>query len=223
MGDFDKARDFVERIRSDDYLKPDASREQREKSLFLQEVSEKKHDDMSGRLYGEVKPWDINLRYAMDEESEEQVDIKQRVAAQMGFKTLESGLDSTFFEKREECLAWWEQQSYDIKRRCLERVITLLGVAKVSTEAVRRYKDIADGNAWQNHHALKEACDIIEKLIVPLDSGVAGAETVVLRLDNERMSRELEKKKSLIKKKNREIKMLRERQVTLLRQLGIDQ
>lgn len=223
MTEFQEAADFVKRIKGDKYLQPDLFREQEEFSLFRKMVEEEKYDDMSGRLYGEAKPWDIELGYAMSEETEEELEIRVRVAKQMGMKTLETGLDSTFFEKRNACMTWWEQQSFDLKKRCLERVIALLGKEKINHAATQKYKEICDGKAWQNHHALNEACKIIEKLMVPLDSGVAGAEVVVLRLENERLEKELTQKKNLLKKKNKELKTLREREAALLQQLGLSE
>jgi hypothetical protein len=206
---FKEAKDFVTRTKTDNYLKPNLFQEQEEFSLFRKMVEEEKYEDMSGRLHGEVKPWDIDLGYAMSEETDEEVEIKRRIGEQMGLRSIESGLDSIFFEKRTACVDWWEQQTYDLKRRCLERLITLLGKEKIDYAATQKYKSIVDGIAWQNHHALKEACDIIEKLIVPLTSGVAGAEVVVLRLENERLEKELSQKKNLLKKKNKELKALR--------------
>jgi len=211
MDPFKEAEDFVTRTKKDNYLKPNLLQEQEEFSLFRKMVEEEKYDDMSGRMYGEVKPWDIELDYAMIEETDEEIEVKQKVAEQMGMRSIETGLDSVFFEKKTACIDWWEQQSYDLKRRCLERLITLLGKEKIDYAAVLKYKSIADGKAWQNHHALKEACGIIEKLIVPLTNGVAGAEVVVLRLENERLEKELSQKKTLLKKKNKELKTLRDR------------
>jgi hypothetical protein len=219
--DFREAADFVNRIKGDKYLQPDLFREQEEFSLFLKMVEEEKYNDMSGRLHGAVKPWDIELGYAMSEETEEELEIRNLVAEQMGMKTIETSLDSTFFEKRNACMYWWMQQSFDLKKRCVERVITLLGKEKIDHAATQKYKEICDGVAWRNHHALKEACEIIEKLLVPLDSGVAGAEIVVLRLENERLEKELTQKKNLVKKKNKELKSLREREAALVQQLGL--
>ena len=223
MTEFRDAADFVDRIKGDKYLQPDLFREQEEFSLFRRMVEEEKCDDMSGRMHGEVKPWDIELDYAMSEETEEELEVKTQVAKQMGLQTLETGLDGTFFDKRNACLTWWEQQSFDLKKRCLERVITLLGKEKINHAATQKYKEICDGVAWQNHHALKEACEIIEKLVVPLDSGVAGAEVVVLRLENERLEKELTQKKNLLNKKNKELRALREREAALVKQLGLSQ
>ena len=211
MDPFKEAEDFVTRTKKDNYLKPNLFQEQEEFSLFRKMVEEEKYDDMSGRIYGEVKPWDIELDYAMSEETDEEIEVKRKVAEQMGMRSIETGLDSIFFEKKTACMDWWEQQSYDLKRRCLERLITLLGKEKIDYAAIQRYKSIVDGRAWQNHHALKEACGIIEKLIVPLTNGVAGAEVVVLRLENERLEKELFQKKNLLKKKNKELKTLRSR------------
>ena len=221
MTEFQEAAEFVDRIKGDKYLQPDLFREQQEFSLFRRMVEKEKCDDLSGRIYGEVKPWDIELGYAVSEETEEELEIRTRVAEQMGMQTIETGLDSTFFEKRDACMTWWEQQSFDLKKRCLERVITLLGKEKINHAATQKYKDICDGLAWQNHHALREACEIIEKLLVPLDSGLASAEVVVLRLENERLDKELTQKKNLLKKKNKELKTLREREAALVRQLGL--
>jgi len=220
MDYFKEAAEFVSRIKSDNYLEPNRFREQEEFSLFRKMVEEEKFDDLSGRMYGEVKPWDIELGYAMSEESEEEVEIKYQVAEQMGFRSIESGLDSTFFAKRNACMEWWEQQTFDLKRRCLERVITLLGKEMINHAATQKYKSIVDGCAMRNSGALKEACGFIEKLIVPLNGGVAGAEVVVLRFEKDRLEKELAQKKNLLKKKNMELKMLREREKALLRQLG---
>lgn len=220
MDIFREAEEFVKKVKNDKYLAPDRFREQEESGLFKKMVEEEKYDDMSGRLPGQVMPWDIELGYAMSEESEEEVAIKYQVAEQMGFRSIESGLDSTFFTKRNDCMEWWDQQSFDLKRRCLERVITLLGIEKIDHSATRKYKDIVDGVAWQNHHALKKACEIVEKLLVPLESGVAGAEVVVLRFEKDTLEKELAQKKNLLKKKNKDLKMLRERESALLKQLG---
>lgn len=209
MDPFKEAKDFVTRIKKDIYLEPNLFQEQEEFSLFHKMVEEEKYEDMSGRMYGEVKPWDIELNYAISEETDEEVEIKRKVAEQMGVRSIESGLDSVFFEKKRTCIDWWEQQSYDLKKRCLERLITLLGKVKIDYAAVQKYKSISDGKAWQNHHALKEACGIIEKLVVPLTNGVAGAEVVVLRLENERLEKELSQKKNLLKRKNKELNKLR--------------
>ena len=221
MDPFKEANDFVKRIKGDNYLKPDLFREQEELSLFRKMIEEEKHDDMSSRLGGEVKPWDIDLGYAMKEETEEEVAARKKVGEQMGFVSIETGLDGIFFAKRNACLEWWDQQSFDLKRRCVERVITLLGREKVDHAATQKYKSICDGIAWQNHHALKEACAIIERLIVPLQSGVAGAEAVVLRIEKQRLEKELDQKKNLIKKKNKLIKALREKSEALIRQLDL--
>ena len=158
----------------------------------------------------------------MGEESDEELRIKIQVAEQMGVKSMESGLDATFFEKRDACMEWWEHQSFDLKRRCLERVITLLGKEKIDYAATCKYKDIADGISWQNHHALKEACGIIEKLLPSPDAGVNDAEMVVLRFEVDRLNKELSQKKDLLKKKNKELKMLRERGDAVIRQLGLE-
>jgi hypothetical protein len=222
MDPFKEADDFLSRVKSDNYLEPDQFREQKELSLFRKMVEEKKFEDLSGRLYGEMKPWDIELGYAMKEETDEQAEINRAIGEQMGFISIETGLDSTFFAKRANCLEWWEQQSFDLKRRCLERVITLLGKEKIDHAATQKYKSICDGIAWQNHHALREACAIIEKLIVPLKSGVTGAEVVVLRVENQRLKNELQQKKNLIKKKNKEIKALRVREDAMIRELDIE-
>ena len=211
MDIFKEAEDFVTRTKADNYLKPNLFQEQEEFSLFRKMVEEEKFEDMSGRMYGEVKPWDIELDYAMSEETDEEIELKQKVAEHMGLRSIETGLDSIFLEKKTACMDWWEKQSYDLKRRCLERLITLLGKGKIDYAAIQRCKSIVDGRAWQNHHALKEACGIIEKLIVPLTNGVAGAEVVVLRLENERLEKELSQKKNLLKKKNKELKTLRVR------------
>jgi len=221
MDPFKEADDFLNRVKSDNYLEPDQFREQKELSLFRKMVEEEKFEDLSGRLYGEVKPWDIELEYAMSEETDEEVAVRKKIGEQMGFIDIETGLDSNFLSKRNTCIEWWEQQSFDLKRRCLERVITLLGKEKIDHAATQKYKGICDGIAWQNYHTLKEACAIIEKLIVPLQSGVAGAEAVVLRVENQRLKNELEQKKNQIKKKNKEIKTLREREEGLIRQLGL--
>ncbi|MBM5801056.1 MAG: hypothetical protein FJ077_09540 [Cyanobacteria bacterium K_DeepCast_35m_m2_023] len=221
MDHFKEAEEFLTRVKNDEYLEPDPFREQEEFSLFKKMVEEEKYDDMSGRpCPGEVKPWDIELGYAMSEETEEQNTIRQQVAEQMGVRSIESGLDSTFFAKRQECMEWWEQQTYDIKRRCLERVITLLGKEMINHAATKKYKSIMDVCASRNSGALREACGFIEKLIVPLKGGVAGAEVVVLRFEKERLEKELAQKKNLLKKKNKEIKTLREREAALLEQLG---
>jgi hypothetical protein len=158
MKEIKDAKDFLDRVVGQHYLKPNIFREQEEFNLFRRMVEEEKFDDLSGRLHGEVKKWDIDLGYAMGEESDEELRIKIQVAEQMGVKSMESGLDVTFFQKREACMEWWERQPYDLKRRCLERVITLLGKEKIDYAAMLKYKDIADGISWQNHHALKEAC-----------------------------------------------------------------
>ena len=221
MDTFKEAEDFVSRIKNDNYLEPNLFREQEEFSLFLKMVETEQHDDLSGRQSGEIKPWDIELAYAMSEESDEEVATKQQVAEQMGVRSIESGLDTTFFAKRSECMEWWDQQSFDLKRRCLERVITLLGKEKIDHAASKKYKSICDGIAWQNNHALKEACNIIERLIVPLRAGVTGAEAVVLRIEKSRLEIELLQKKNLVKKKNKELQALRQREAALLRQLGL--
>jgi len=134
MDIFREAEEFVKKVKNDKYLAPDRFREQEESGLFKKMVEEEKYDDMSGRLPGQVMPWDIELGYAMSEESEEEVAIKYQVAEQMGFRSIESGLDSTFFAKRNDCMEWWDQQSFDLKRRCLERVITLLGIEKMTIQ-----------------------------------------------------------------------------------------
>jgi hypothetical protein len=220
MDIFREAEEFVKKVKNDEYLEPDRFREQEECGLFKKMVEEEKYDDMSGRLFGEVKPWDIQLDYAMSEESEEEVTIKRQVGEQMGMRSIDSGLDSIFFAKRNACMEWWDQQSFDLKRRCLERVIILLGIEKIDHAATQKYKGIIDGVAWQNHHALKKSCEIVEKLVVPLDSGVAGAEVVVLRFEKDRLEKELAQKKNLLKKKNKDLKTLRERESALLKQLG---
>lgn len=130
MKEIKQAKEFLDRVAAQEYLKPNVFREQEEFNLFHRMVEEEKFDDLSGRLSGEVKEWDIDLAYAMGEESDEELRIKIQVAEQMGVKSMESGLDATFFEKRDACMEWWERQSYDLKRRCLERVITLLGKRK---------------------------------------------------------------------------------------------
>jgi len=221
MDHFKEAEDFVSRVKGDKYLEPNLFREQEEFSLFRKMVEKEEYGDMSGRLSGEMKAWDIELNYAMSEESDEEVAIKQQVAEQMGLRSIETGLDTTFFIKRSNCMKWWDQQSFDLKRRCLERVITLLGKEKIDHAATQKYKSICDGIAWQNNHALKEACKIIEKLSIPLRAGVAGAEVVVLRIEKDRLSKELLQKKNLLKKKNKELKTLREREAALVRQLGL--
>jgi hypothetical protein len=222
MKEIKGAKDFLDRVAAQDYLKPNIFREQEEFNLFRRMVEEEKFDDLSGRLSGEVKKWDIDLGYAMGEESDEELRIKIQVAEQMGVKSMESGLDATFFEKRDACMEWWEQQSFDLKRRCLERVITLLGKEKIDYAATCKYKDIADGISWQNHHTLKEACGIIEKLLPSPDAGVNDAEMVVLRFEVDRLNKELSQKKDLLKKKNKELKMLRERGDAVIRQLGLE-
>ena len=222
MKEIKGAKDFLDRVAAQDYLKPNIFREQEEFNLFRRMVEEEKFNDLSGRLRGEVKKWDIDLGYAMGEESDEELRIKIQVAEQMGVKSMESGLDATFFEKRDACMEWWEQQSFDLKRRCLERVITLLGKEKIDYAATCKYKDIADGISWQNHHALKEACGIIEKLLPSPDAGVNDAEMVVLRFEVDRLNKELSQKKDLLKKKNKELKMLRERGDAVIRQLGLE-
>lgn len=223
MKEIKEVRDFLDRVAAQDHLKPNIFREQEEFNLFRRMVEEEKFDDFSGRLCGEVKNWDIDLGYAMSEESDEELRIKIQVAEQMGVKSIESGLDATFFEKREACIEWWDEQPYDLKRRCLERVITLLGKEKIDYAATRKYKDIADGIGWQNHHALLEACAIIEKLLPSPDAAVNEAEMVVLRFEVDRLNQELTRKKDLLKKKNKELKMLRERSDAVIRQLGLEQ
>ena len=222
MKEIKEAKEFLDRVAAQEYLKPNLFREQEEFNLFRRMVEEEKFDDLSGRLSGEVKEWDIDLGYAMGEESDEELRIKIQVAEQMGVKSMESGLDATFFEKRDACMEWWERQSYDLKRRCLERVITLLGKEKIDYEATRKYKGIADGISWQNHHALKEACGFIQKLLPSPDAGVNDAEVVVLRFEVDRLNKELSQKKDLLKKKNKELKMLRERDAAVIRQLGLE-
>lgn len=221
MNPFQEAEDFVNRVKSDKYLEPNLFREQEEFSLFRKMVEEEKFEDMSSRLSGEVKSWDIDIDYAMSEESEQEVAINRQVGEQMGLRSMEAGLDTTFFAKRNACMEWWDKQSFDLKRRCLERVVMLLGKEKINHAATQKYKSICDGIAWQNHHALKEACAVIENLVVPLKSGVAGAEVVVLRLENDRLEKDLCQKKNLLKKKNKELKILRDREASLIRQLGL--
>lgn len=221
MKEIKEARDFLDRITAQDYLKPNIFREQEEFNLFRRMVEEEKFADLSGRLRGEVKKWDIDLGYAMGEESDEELKIKLQVAEQMGVKSMEYGLDSTFFEKRDACMEWWEQQPYDLKKRCLERVILLLGKEKIDYAATCKYKEIADGISWQNHHALTEACGIIEKLLPSSDAGVNEAEVVVLRFEVDRLNKELSQKKELLKKKNKELRMLRKTNAAIIDQLEL--
>jgi hypothetical protein len=219
MSNLDAVTAFLDGIRRNEYLKPDLFREQEESKLFKKQIPEEKFDDMSGRMHGQIKPWDIELEYAMSEETDDEHEARMRMAGNMGMKSLETGLDSVFQEKLDECLEWWDKQSFDLKRRCLKRVIILLGHEKITSAARERYKDIADGIAWQNHHSLKEACEHLENFVCHANPASSSASSVTLQYELAKTTKELERKKELLKKKNKEIKMLRERDKVIMAQL----
>mgnify|MGYP001327364880 CR=1 FL=1 len=213
-------KEFLNSVKTDEYLEPDPFREQKEDSIFKQEVEEESHGDLSGRLHGEVKPWDINLSYAMSEESDEEEKQRKAIGEEMGFKSLSDSLDSTFFRLQKECLDWWDLQTFDLKRRCLERVLVLLGRQLIETASKDKYKDIITACAWQNHHALKEACSYLERFTADIESDEEQARLAIARFQIEKLEKELEAKKKLINKKNKELRKLRASNEFLLGQLG---
>ena len=161
----------------------------------------------------------MNLRWPMSEESDEEYKLKAQAFGSMGLKRLEDGLDAVFFASQKECLDWWDQQPFDLKRRCLERVLVLHGTQLIKTAAKEKYKSIVDGIAWQNHHVLKEACGHLRQFVDDAEKELEEAQLVVMRYELEKTQKELEKKKELLKKKNKEIRMLRERDKNITRQL----
>ena len=211
---------FLKRVEEDEYLKPDLFQEQREASLFKEQVKDPAFGESERDANdGCVAPWDMDLTFAMSEESEE--DYQSGVAAfhLMGLKRLQDELDAKFFALQKECLDWWDEQPFDLKRRCLERVLVLYGSQLLRTTAKDKYKSIISGTAWQNHHALKEACGHLKKFVDDAEKELEEAQLVVMRYELEKTQKELENKKALLKKKNKEIRMLRERDKNITRQL----
>lgn len=220
---YQEIKSFLEMVRCDEYLKPDIDQERRETENFRnRQKREENTGTLADRLPGEVCPWDINLSYAMSEASAEEDEARRQVESQIGIDPIEFPLDSKFFELQGQCLEWWDGQHFDLKRRCVERLLVLYGVALVDKEATRKYKSIIEGTAWQNHHALKEACAYLESFIDNAESKVAAAEGVVLKHELQSTQKELERKKTLLAKKNKELRMLREREKALLKQLGYE-
>ena len=213
-------KDFLKEVEEDEYLVPDLGQEQREETLFKEQIldpafGERERDANDGC----VAPWDMNLRWPMSEESDEEYKLKAQAFGSMGLKRLEDGLDAVFFTSQKECLDWWDQQPFDLKRRCLERVLVLYGKQLIKTAAKDKYKEIISGTAWQNHHALKEACEHLRQFVDGAEKEMEEAQLVVMRYELEKTQKELENKKALLKKKNKEIRMLRERDKNITRQL----
>ena len=94
----------------------------------------------------------------MSEESDKEYRRKTKAFGSAGIKRLDDELAPAFFALQKECLDWWDQQPFDLKRRYLERIIALYCYPKVKTAAKQKYKEIISGTTWQNDHALKEAC-----------------------------------------------------------------
>jgi len=213
-------KDFLKEVEEDEYLKPDLFQEQREESLFKEQIQDPAfRESQRDANDGCVAPWDINLGWPMSEESDEEYRKKTEAFSSIGIKRLNDELDPVFFALQKECLDWWDQQPFDLKRRCLERVIVLYGSQKLETAAKQKYKEIISGTAWQNHHTLQEACGHLKQFVDGAEKEIEEAQLVMMRYELEETKKELEKKRDLLKKKNKEIRMLRERDKNITRQL----
>ena len=210
-------KDFLKSIEEDGYLlEPDPFQEQKEESIFKEQL---KNSDYGKKVrntsLGYVAPWDMNLRFAMSEENEEEYKERADLFSSMGIKRLEDELDSKFFELQKECLDWWDEQPFDLKRRCLERVLVLYGVQLVKSATKDKYKSILAMTAGENHFALKEACRHLRRFIDGAEEASTGAQLVIMQYELEKTKKELERKKALLKKKNKEIRKLKERETAL--------